>query len=83
MIGRLLSVDQVAEVVGLSPKGVRSAIRRGELAASKLAGRLRVREQDVERWIEGSRVQPQAPALPEPQRAVVRGGLRQVLEQRG
>lgn len=53
---QLLTVTQVAEQVGLSEWAVRRAIHDGELAASKLRGRLRVDAVDLQAWIDGSRV---------------------------
>jgi excisionase family DNA binding protein len=55
-VSRLVSVSEVADRVGLSTKAVRRAIERGELAASKLCGRIRVRPEDVDAWIEQSRI---------------------------
>jgi excisionase family DNA binding protein len=62
--GQLLNVRQVAELVQLDETTVRRAIRRGELAASKPAGQLRVHPDDVTAWLERTRVQPveQSPA---------------------
>jgi excisionase family DNA binding protein len=55
---RLLTPAQIADSVSLSVKAVYRAIERGDLIASKLCGRLRVREDDVEAWIEACRVEP-------------------------
>jgi excisionase family DNA binding protein len=55
---RLLTPAEVAERVGLSTKAVRRAYERGELPASKLCGRVRIRPEDVEAWIEGNRIEP-------------------------
>ena len=54
----LLDVADVARRTRLSPKTVRAAIRRGELAGHLLANRYRVTEQDYARWLEASKVQP-------------------------
>lgn len=51
MAWHLLSVPEVAQLCGLSEKAVRRAIDDGELAASKLRSRLRIRPEDVEAWI--------------------------------
>lgn len=55
---RMLSPDEVAERCALSTKAVRRAIERGELPASKLCSRIRVRMSDVEAWIVSRQVQP-------------------------
>jgi len=81
----MLSPEQVAQTCGLSRRAVYRAIERGELPASRLCNRLRVREEDLDAWVEGQRVK--TPAEPEPQDAgsarpassPARGGLRSVL----
>jgi excisionase family DNA binding protein len=45
---RLLTLDQVCDLVQLGPEAVRRAVRHGDLAASKLGGRLRFRPADVD-----------------------------------
>ena len=87
---RLLSVAEVADTTGLSESAVYRAIAVGELRASKLRGRLRVRLSDLEDWIESNLVSPEPvvrvkehpagparrlPAEPRP------GGLRELLRQ--
>jgi excisionase family DNA binding protein len=52
----LLSPEDVASQCGLSRKAVYRAIERGELRASRLCSRLRIRPADVEKWIEASKV---------------------------
>lgn len=54
-----LTVDQVGQLVQLHPEVVRRAIRRGELQASRLCGRLRVSQQDFLAWIEATAIQPE------------------------
>jgi excisionase family DNA binding protein len=61
---RLLTPLEVAERCGLSRLAIYRAIERGELPASKLCGRLRLRPTDVEAWIEARRVQPSGLAPP-------------------
>jgi excisionase family DNA binding protein len=55
---KLLSIAEAAEIMGLSEKSVRGAISRGELPASKVCGRVRVRKRDLKSWLADSRVQP-------------------------
>lgn len=64
----LLTVAQVAELVQLDESTVRRAIRRGELAASKPCGQLRVAETAIDDWLKQTRVQPpvQIPRAPAP-----------------
>ncbi len=58
----LLTVDQVADVVQLSAEAVRRAVRRGDLRASKLGGRLRISPQSVDDWIRAAELRAPAPA---------------------
>ena len=63
---RLLSVEEVAERCGLSRRAVYRAIERGELAASRLCSRLRIRSEDVEAWIAANRVESVDASRPPP-----------------
>jgi excisionase family DNA binding protein len=56
----MLTVDDVARLVGLTSYTVRAAIRDGELRAAKLRGRWRVQRDDLAAWIDAG----QAAALP-------------------
>jgi excisionase family DNA binding protein len=60
---KLLSPRQVAERSGLSTDAVYRAIHRGELRASRVCdgSRLRIREDDFERWIAANLVEPKSP----------------------
>lgn len=60
----LLTVAQVSELVQLDETTIRRAIKRGELQASKPAGQIRIAPDDVDQWLEATRVEPQtiAPA---------------------
>ncbi len=73
---RLLTVSEVAEATGLSPNAIYRAIDAGELRASKLRGRLRVRLADVDGWIDSNvvrvRTRVATPSIP-------RRGLRELL----
>ena len=53
-----LTPAQVADHAGLSVKSVYRAIRRGELAASKLGAVIRIRARDFDAWVDSSRVAP-------------------------
>lgn len=64
MTVELLTVTDVARIVGLSEYTVRRAIHAGELRASKLRGRLRVRADDVATWVDESTVQVAGGLLP-------------------
>lgn len=55
---RALTPDQVADLVQLSAEAVRRAVRRGELRASRVCGRLRIMPADVEAWMAASTVAP-------------------------
>lgn len=68
MSERILTVDQVADLVQLSPRTVMRAIAAGHLDASQLAqgrGGWRVYEDAVGRWMDArsnQRPEPRAPA---------------------
>jgi excisionase family DNA binding protein len=53
---RLLTVQEVATHCGLSEKAIYRAIERGELCASRLCSRLRVRGEEVDAWISRSAI---------------------------
>lgn len=61
---RLLTVREVASQVALSEAAVRRAIANGELSAFRLRSRIRLRPNDVERWIAACvlRVPPSVPS---------------------
>jgi len=77
----LLSPEQVAAWCGLSRRAVYRAIERGELRASRLCHRLRIRPADVETWMDATRVPARPAALPITVRDGARSGLRRLLEQ--
>ena len=80
MSGPLLSPEDVARHCGLSRRAVYRAIERGELRASRLCSRLRIRSQDVEAWITANSVEPAASPEPRPTSALpAPNGLRRLL----
>ena len=83
---RLLSVSEVAELTGLSESVLYRAVAAGELRASKLRGRLRVRFVDLEVWIESNLVRPDPPrrlrrTTPRQQQPPQGRGLRELLRE--
>lgn len=58
---RLLTVQEVAETMRISEKTVRRLIKRGDLTAYKVGdrGQLRVKERDLEVYLESQRVSPE------------------------
>lgn len=81
---RLLAPDEVARLCGLSRKAVYRAIERGELRASRLCSRLRIRPDDVDEWIEANRLErstlgPRVHRTP----AAAQNGLRRLLQESG
>jgi excisionase family DNA binding protein len=54
----LLTLQEASQRVRLSPWALRRAISRGELDASKPAGRIRISEQAIEDWLKLTRVGP-------------------------
>jgi excisionase family DNA binding protein len=51
---RYLAVDEVADVLRLSPWGVRRAIKRGDLAALKVCSRVMIAEDALDAWLEAA-----------------------------
>lgn len=54
-LGRLLTVDEVADVCCVSIRTVRRWIANGDLTAHRLGRQLRVSIRDLERFFEASR----------------------------
>jgi excisionase family DNA binding protein len=82
---RLLSPEEIARACGLSRRAVYRAIARGELRASRLCNRLRVRPAELEKWIETGTRAPKTVGRPETRtpRAGTGGGLQALLSEEG
>jgi excisionase family DNA binding protein len=63
--GRLLTPAEVAERCRLGRKAIYAAIDRGELPASKICSRLRIRVEDVDAWVLSARIQRDPLPLPQ------------------
>ena len=82
MSGRLLTVEQVAELCGLSRRSVYRAVDAGELVAYRLGNRVRIPEAAFEAWLEANRVVPRQrprPGLVTGQRASAGSEVRRLL----
>jgi excisionase family DNA binding protein len=79
---RKLTVSEVAEQVGFGHQAVRRAIRRGELRAEKLCGRVRIEPLAVEEWCEANKLRSASFPTPAPARRAAEGGLRRLLDKR-
>ena len=55
---QIYTLKEACERVRLSPWALRRAIARGELDASKPAGRIRISEQAIDDWLKLTRVEP-------------------------
>ena len=53
---RLLTTEEVAELLRIDPVTVRRLIGRGELTAYRIAGEYRFTEADLEKFLESQRV---------------------------
>ena len=53
---RLLTTEEVAELLRIDPVTVRRLIGRGELAAYRIAGEYRFTDADLEQFLESQRV---------------------------
>lgn len=82
---RLLSPEEIARACGLSRRAVYRAIARGELRASRLCNRLRVRPAELEKWIETGTRAPETVVRPGTRkpRAGTGGGLQALLSEEG
>jgi excisionase family DNA binding protein len=58
LVNRLLTPAEVGDRVGLKRDAIYRAIERGDLQATKLCGRLRVRSEWVDEWINDGRAVP-------------------------
>lgn len=76
----LLTPEDVADVCALSRRAVYRAIERGELRASRLCSRIRIRPADVEAWVEKNEIAATT-ASPTPRPGSLRSGegLRRLL----
>lgn len=80
----LLSPEDVARQCGLSRRAVYRAIERGELRASRLCSRLRIRPEDVDAWIAANAVETAERLDLPPRRSLpAQGGLRRLLAVQG
>jgi predicted DNA-binding transcriptional regulator AlpA len=53
---RLLDINELADWLGFTPKGIRAMRYRGEAPpAVKVGGRIKWRPADVERWLDAQR----------------------------
>ena len=54
----LLTIQEVADTMKVSEKTVRRLVKRGDIAAYKVGdrGQLRVKEQDLESYVESQRI---------------------------
>ena len=56
---KLLTVDEVAEILRVSPSTVYRRIQAGELPAVKLGHRqVRIKQEDLDAYIEAHRIEP-------------------------
>jgi excisionase family DNA binding protein len=77
----LLSPEQVARRCGLSRRAVYRAIDRGELRASRLCSRIRIRAEDVDAWVQENQIEPSSHQTRLPRSSPLRqaDGLRRLL----
>ena len=67
----MLTVKQAAQRLGVSPTTVYGLCQRRLLPHIRIGlgrGAVRIREEDLEEYVRGATVRPQAPALPSPPR---------------
>jgi excisionase family DNA binding protein len=80
-VDALLSPEEVGRRCGLSRRAVYRAIERGELRASRLCSRIRIRAADVDAWVDENEIDPPSEPTPRARPAPVRSadGLRRLL----
>lgn len=84
--GRAMSVEEVADRIGREHQSVRRAIKRGDLIAYKVCGRINVYESDYQAWHAAQRVSsgerraPSRASSSSPGRRRPTNGLVQLLE---
>lgn len=61
----LLTPREVATFCSLNYRTVLRAIEAGELPASRVRNRLRIRQEDMDAWIDASRTTPRTAVLPD------------------
>lgn len=66
----MLTVQEAATIVKLTQWAIYRAIQRGDLVAYKPGGRLRINEDDLQAWLEATRVSPPNTPAPLPARIV-------------
>jgi excisionase family DNA binding protein len=57
-VALFIDKKRAAEIVSLSPKTIERLIHRGELRASRLAGKIRIRCEDLYTWVEANAIEP-------------------------
>ncbi len=55
---RLMTAEEVAHYLNIHPRTITNMATRGELPASKVAGRWRFRKSDIDAWLEKQKPKP-------------------------
>ena len=50
---KLLKTEEVGEILSFSPKKIRKMIAAGELPALKIGGEYRIRQEDLQNYVDG------------------------------
>ena len=53
---KLLSVEEAAKILGVNEQTVRRWVREGRIKASKVGRLIRIKEEDLNTFLEGNRV---------------------------
>jgi excisionase family DNA binding protein len=82
---RLLTTRDVATHCGLSTRAVYDAIRRGELKATRICSRIRIRPEDLDAWLAAGEVNPPRRLRPVPASPLspVSGSFRALMDSGG
>ena len=50
---KLLKTEEVGQILSFSPKKIRKMIATGELPALKIGGEFRIRQEDLQNYVDG------------------------------
>lgn len=61
----MLDIEEVMQRLGVSDSTIRRLVRDGKLRAYRIGRRLKFKQEDVDRFVEGQVITPSAPSAPQ------------------
>lgn len=61
----MLDIEEVMQRLGVSDSTIRRLVRDGKLRAYRIGRRLKFKQEDVDRFVEGQVITPSAPSVPQ------------------